>query len=365
MGRADDERWMRRCFELARRGAGAVSPNPMVGAIVVQKGKIAGRGYHKTFGGPHAEVNAINDALLRREDIRGATLFVNLEPCAHHGKTPPCAKAIINHGISKVVCAIEDPNPRVAGEGFRMLRNAGVRVVTGSLREEATRLNEKFLRHITTGLPFVAIKAAQTSDEFIARTNGSSRWITSRKSRVLVHRLRSEYDAVLIGAGTAIADNPSLTVRHVSGRNPIRVLLDAKLRTPFDSTMFSDRFRRRTIVFIGRGAIGRAAGLRRRGVQVVALGEKNGLIPVGRILSELGRRGIASVLVEGGQKVFEEFLKEQAAEKLHLFTSPKLFRDGLSTFGDAKSSFSIDRKLVSWVGKDRYIEGYISYRKDD
>lgn len=364
MRRREDEERMRGCFALARKGAGTVSPNPVVGALIVLDGKVLGKGFHEKYGGPHAEINAIRDALRRHSSIQGATLYVNLEPCVHHGKTPPCVEAIVRHGIRKVVAAIQDPNPRVSGKGFRALRRDGVSVVTGLLRSEAELINEKFSRYITAGTPFVAMKAAQTADGFIARKDGSSRWISSRKSRTLAHRLRGEYDAVLVGAGTAIADNPHLTVRHIKGRNPVRVLVDGRLRTPLTAHLFNDKFRRKTIVLTGKRNAKRITELRHRGVQVIAVNaNKNGVIPVYRILKELARKGVASLLVEGGRTMYRQFLRRRAVQKIHLFTSPKKFNDGIPLFDDVKNSFRIVRKTDKRVGRDHYAEGYISYRK--
>ena len=212
-----------------------------------------GKGYHQKFGSSHAEVNAIRNARKHHADLSGATMYVNLEPCAHYGRTPPCVNAIIREGIGIVVAAMQDPNPLVGGKGFAVLRNAGIKVVSGVLKAEAEKLNEKFVKYISTGLPFVALKVAQTSDGFIAKQDGTSKWISSSASRKTVHRLRSEYDAVVVGRGTAVLDDPKLTVRSVHGRNPFRVLIDGKLRTPLDAAMFNDKYRRRTIVFFGGG----------------------------------------------------------------------------------------------------------------
>lgn len=364
MRRVENEERMRRCFALAKKGAGSVSPNPLVGALVVLNGKVLGKGFHKKYGGPHAEVNAIRDALRRRASIEGATLYVNLEPCVHHGKTPPCVEAIVRHGIRKVVAAIQDPNPRVAGKGFQVLRQAGISVVKGVLRPEAEILNEKFSHYITTGMPLVAIKAAQTEDGFIARKDGSSRWISSKRSRTLAHGLRAEYDAILVGAGTAIADNPRLTVRHIGGRSPVRVLVDGKLRTPLTAHLFSDKHRRKTIVFTGRSAATKSIELRRRGVQVIVVKEnRNNVISVDRILEELAKKGIASLLVEGGQTMYRQFLRSRAVQKIYLFTSSKKFIEGIPLFDDIKNTFRVVRKKERRVGGDRYLEGYISYRK--
>ena len=206
---------MQRCLEIARNGAGKVSPNPMVGCVIFRHGKIVGEGFHQQFGGPHAEIIAL---LHAGKNARGATLFVNLEPCAHFGKTPPCADAIVQSGISKVVIASKDPNPLVSGKGIRRLREVGIRVELGILRKEAELLNEKFFKCMTTGLPFVGIKLAQTLDGRIADAAGKSKWLTSEVTRKEVHRLRSEYDAVMVGASTVLKDDPELTVPTCEGK---------------------------------------------------------------------------------------------------------------------------------------------------
>ncbi len=339
MSRVEDEKWMQKCFSLAAKGAGYVSPNPLVGAVVVFDGKLLGKGYHRKFGDSHAEVNALKEARARHPNLRGATLYVNLEPCVHYGKTPPCVNAIIEGGISKVVAAMRDPNPLVAGKGFEYLRNAGVKVVAGILKSEAEKLNEKFVKYVTTGVPFVALKVAQTSDGFIAKKDGTSKWISTVESRKIVHTLRSEYDAVVVGRGTAALDNPKLTVRSVKGRNPFRVLIDGKLRTPVEAVMFSDKYRRRTIVFFGGAKTEKARTLQAKGVQLIPMKNSNGVISIPEILTVLAGKGIASLLVEGGQSIYRQFLKARAVDKIYLFISPKKFGEGLSAFGGMRRSF--------------------------
>jgi diaminohydroxyphosphoribosylaminopyrimidine deaminase / 5-amino-6-(5-phosphoribosylamino)uracil reductase len=363
MSRGEDEKWMHTCLELAAKGAGYVSPNPLVGAVIVLDGKLLGKGYHQKFGDSHAEVNAMKSARTRRSNIRGATLYVNLEPCAHYGKTPPCVNAIIDQGIVKVVAAMEDPNPLVAGKGFDRLRSAGIKVVTGVLRTEAERLNEKFIRYITTGVPFVALKVARTSDGFIAKKDGTSQWISTKESRTIAHTLRSEYDAVAVGRGTAVIDDPKLTVRNVKGRNPLRVLIDGNLRTPVGATMFNDKYRSRTIVFFGGAKKKKARELEAKGVQLVSMKSREGVIAIPEMLSVLAQKGIASLLVEGGQSIYRQFLKAQAVDKIYLFISPKKFGEGLSAFGGMESSFRIKREVVRDTGGDSFIEGRIFYKE--
>jgi len=362
MNQTADERLMAECLRLARKGAGYVSPNPLVGAIVVLNGKVVGKGFHERFGGPHAEVNAIRNALKKRMNISGATLYVNLEPCSHHGKTPPCVDAITAHGITRVVCAMKDPNPLVSGRGFRSLRSRGVEIEVGVMAEEAERLNEKFSKFITTGIPFVALKAAQTSDGFAARPDGTSRWITTKRSRTMVHALRSEYDGVLVGAGTIIADNPRLNVRHVEGRDPRRIILDGKFRAPITSHVFNDRERNRTILFSDRKQAARIRKVEKRGVEVVLMKAKGGAIPVNKILKELGIRGIASVLIEGGPATHHLFLKEGAVDRVYLFTARKKFGDGLPSFGKSVRPFVLRNKKKLRLGGDTLVEGRLKSR---
>ena len=361
MNRNDDEKWMRRCFALALKGRGKVSPNPLVGAVIVRRGKLLGEGYHRKFGGPHAEIRALREARRKHSDVRGATLYVSLEPCAHYGKTPPCADAIVRSGIGRVVAATKDPNPLVAGKGFEILRKGGIEVTVGILKKDAQEINEKFIKYITTGLPFVALKAAQTRDGFIAKEDGSSKWISSSASRRVVHRLRAEYDAVVIGARTATIDDPKLTVRAVKGRDPLRILIDGNLSTPLNAAMFNDKGRKRTIVFFKEGNEVRTKWLKAKGVQVIPMKNKNGRISVKDILSRAAEKGIGSLFVEGGQSIYRQFLSARAADKVYLFTSPKKFHKGLLTFGHPRPRFTMTRKRKRKIGRDLLIEADVSY----
>jgi len=362
MSHEEDERWMRECFRLAKMGTGNVSPNPLVGAVVVLNGKVLGKGFHMKFGGPHAEVLAIRNAMKWRSSLRGATMYVNLEPCAHHGKTPPCVNAIVAQGISRVVAAMKDPNPQVAGRGFNFLRSSGAEVVTGVLANEAEKLNEKFSKYITTGLPFVALKVAQTSDGFVASTNGASKWITTIQSRRMAHVLRVEYDGVIVGAGTIISDDPHLTVRHVKGRNPRRIVLDGRLRSPLSANLFNDRGRKETIVFSDRTQARKARNFRRKGIEVVLMKGRDGTISVSKILADLGKRGIASILVEGGPATYRSFLEAGVVDKMYLFTSPKKFGEGLSAFGSLIRIFALREKKKSRLAGDTLVEGRVVFR---
>ncbi len=324
-----DRRFMRECLRLARRGKGYVSPNPMVGAVLVQDGRILARGYHRNFGGPHAEV----DCLSRfAGDARRATLYVNLEPCSYHGKTPPCVDLILSRGIRRVVAAMKDPNHRVAGRGLRILRRAGVRVGVGIMEAEARELNRIFARQISARRPYVHVKIAQSQDGKIA--GGSTRWISSPRSRRHVHAMRAEYDAVLVGAGTVRADNPSLTVRLVKGRNPDVVILDGALSLPPGTKLFAPHGSRRVFLFTTTQAFRRRAArakqLMGRGISVIALKGKAGRVDLHEVLADLYRRDVASILVEGGANVFTRFLTDGPVDEMTLFVSPEFFGNGVA-----------------------------------
>jgi diaminohydroxyphosphoribosylaminopyrimidine deaminase/5-amino-6-(5-phosphoribosylamino)uracil reductase len=354
-----DEEFILECIELARRGKGYVSPNPLVGAVIVKNKRVVGRGFHQKFGEAHAEINALRDAGRK---ARGAALYVNLEPCSHYGKTPPCTDAIISSGIRRVVIGMTDPNPLVKGKGIHALTSAGVEVRTGILSRECRRLNEFFVKKMTTGLPFVTLKIAQTLDGKIALTNGSSQWITSKDSRKRVHQLRAEYDAVLVGATTAQLDDPRLTARLVKGRNPKRILLDGKLSTPLSSRLFSDGLRSRTVVFvrqIGSKELERKKEiLERRGVQIVEIhGRRDGTLPLKSVLESLADLNILSVLVEGGQQVFTQFLEEGLVDRLLVFVAPKAYGcDGVPAFGHLQHAFEASSSSIERVGSDLLLQ---------
>lgn len=363
---AEDEKWMQECLRLARRGAGFVSPNPMVGCVIVKHGRSVGRGYHRKFGWAHAEREALKQA---GASARGATLYVNLEPCSHYGKTPPCVDAVVQAGVRVVVVGTRDPNPLVTGRGIVALRRAGIRVRTGIREKESRELNEAFFKYIQSQVPFVTLKLAQTLDGKIASKNGQSRWITSREARIRVHRLRAEHDAVLVGAGTVLADDPQLTVRLIDGRNPIRVVIDGLLRSPIDARVFRSGRKTRTLLFaserVVRSKRDKVARLQSRGVEVVPLSARSGLINLKDVLGELGRRNIASVLVEGGQQIFTQFVRHRLADKAWVFTAPKILGEGIATVGNlglsrVDQSRLLRRCSLEIVGPDILVVGYFS-----
>jgi diaminohydroxyphosphoribosylaminopyrimidine deaminase/5-amino-6-(5-phosphoribosylamino)uracil reductase len=362
--RAFDQLRMLECLHLAAKGAGYVSPNPMVGAVVVKDGKVVGIGYHRRFGGPHAEVYALRQAKRRAKD---STLYVNLEPCCYAGKTPPCTDLIIQSKVGRVIVGMKDPNPRVMGRGIRRLTAAGIDVETGVLGDECRKLNEVFSKYIRTGMPFVALKIAQTLDGNIAESSAHSKWITSMKSRKLVHALRARFDAVLVGARTIAADDPRLTVHSVHERNPWRIVLDGEFTAPRHARVFTDRNRNRTILFVSEATLakrGKAlAAMAHRGVQVFASASETGRLDPHLVMKVLAEQDIASVLVEGGAETFSEFVEAGLADKVFLFLAPKILGDGLAPFAhigrrSLRSPVALSR-VSSWnLGPDILIEGY-------
>jgi diaminohydroxyphosphoribosylaminopyrimidine deaminase/5-amino-6-(5-phosphoribosylamino)uracil reductase len=316
---AQDERFMRRALRLAQRGRGRTSPNPLVGAVLTRGGRVIGEGWHRQAGGPHAEILA-----LRRANARGATLYVTLEPCSSWGRTPPCADAIIAAGVRRVVVAAADPNPKHNRRGLRRLRAAGIRVEAGLLADAATRLNDAFNKWIVTGLPLVTVKSAVSLDGKIATRSGDSQWISSRAARRYAHKLRAQTDAILVGAGTVLADNPSLTIRHgVRGRQPLRVIVDTRGRCPTSSTVFTDRHRHRTLVMTGRASDRRwREQLARQGVAVAVLPARAGHLDMRRALQWLGKQGITNLLVEGGGGLPGALFDARLVDKVAFFFAP-------------------------------------------
>lgn len=338
------ERFMVRCLELAFRGAGRVSPNPMVGAVLVDPdGQVLAEGWHDRYGGPHAERVAIEEALRRHgpKALRRATLYVNLEPCAHYGKTPPCADFIITHGIPRVVVGMVDPFPQVAGQGIARLRAHGVQVEIGVLEAACRRFNEAFVHHVETGRPLVTLKMAQTLDGFVATRTGQSRWISGERARKLVHRWRAVLDGVLVGSGTAAADDPALTVRHVEGRQPVRIVLDRTGGLPPTLRLFTDEQAARTLAIVGPGARpAYAASLLQTGGRVWTLPLRDGHLDLEALLERLGREGgpdgrpLQSLLVEAGPRLATALFRQGLVDRFFLFIAPRLFGEGVPLLND-------------------------------
>ncbi len=366
------DRWMRLCLDLAQRGAGRVSPNPMVGAVLVgTDGTLLGQGWHREFGGPHAEVHAIRDADRRygADALEHATLYVNLEPCVHHGKTPPCTDLILEKNIPRVVVGTIDPFSAVAGRGMERLREAGVEVKEGVLERECRRFNEAFIRHVNTGRPLVVLKMAQTLDGRIARSGPASGWISGEASRGLVHHWRATMDGVMVGTGTAQADDPSLTVRHVEGRSPVRIVLDRQGKLSRKLKLFTDDRTEYTIVFTSEGAEPPyEKNLVKGGGRIYRIAESDGRLDLATILTKLGEDGgtenrpIQSILVEGGAHIARSLWQADLVDRYYLFIAPKVFGSGPLAL-DRADLVADENPFVEreWelVGEDVLFKGYM------
>jgi diaminohydroxyphosphoribosylaminopyrimidine deaminase / 5-amino-6-(5-phosphoribosylamino)uracil reductase len=328
-----DEKFMLLALKLARRGLGKVSPNPMVGAVVVKEGRVIARGYHHAFGADHAEVDAFKNA---SEDLSGSTLYVTLEPCAHYGKTPPCVNAIIDKKIGRVVIGMQDPDKRVNSKSISMLKEKGIDVTVGVLETECRALNATYIKHRNTGLPFVTVKWAQSLDGKIATATGSSTWITSPKSLKLAHKLRATHDAILVGAGTILKDNPLLTTRLVKGRNPLRIVLDSNLKIPAEVKVFSDQSAAHTVVATTAwDAKEKLAALKELGLEVLIVPpDADGRVDLKALLEMLGARDISSVLVEGGGETITSFLRLGLPDKVIAIIAPKIIGKGTDAVGE-------------------------------
>ncbi len=328
-----DEDYMGIALELAKNALGRTSPNPLVGAVVVRDGRIVASGWHRKAGTPHAEIHALRMAGELAED---ATLYVTLEPCAHYGRTGPCAKAVIEAGIRRVVIAMGDPNPLVAGKGIAMLREAGLDVSCGILEAEARKLNEVFLKWISTGLPFVTMKTAMSLDGKIATVTGKSQWITNQASRRRVHEWRDIHDGILVGIQTVLADDPSLTTRLPEGRgkNPVRIVLDSRARTPLSARLLTDGQAKTFIAVTAKAPEANTQRLREAGAQVLVAGDGD-RVDLRELLRQLGEREICSLFVEGGSAVNFSFLQAGLVDRVHAFIAPKLLggREALTPVG--------------------------------
>lgn len=362
----DDHEYMRLALDLAARGAGYVAPNPMVGAVVVRQGQVVGRGYHQAVGGPHAEVHAIDDAGDR---ARGATLYVTLEPCNHHGRTPPCTRKILDAGIRKVVVAVADPNPDVAGGGNAYLKRHGVQVVCGVCRDQAARLNESFFKYARTKIPFVVLKMAATLDGRIATRTGDARWVTGPEARGRVHALRHAMDAIMVGVGTVLSDDPQLTTRLEEGPgvDATRIILDTHLRMPETARMLQQASAAETWVVCGPGAApDNKKRLTDQGALILESNITDGRIDLQALMRDLGARGVTSLLIEGGARVAAAALKAGVVDKVLFFYAPKILGgdDGVPMCNGPgpekmKESLPLHHMAVDRVGMDLLVSGYL------
>ena len=318
-----DLEYMRMAYHLALKGKGRTSPNPMVGCVIVKDSKIVGRGWHHYCGGPHAEVLALDEA---KRSAKGATLYVTLEPCCHYGRTPPCADQIIQSQVKRVVIGVKDPNPLINGKAIRQLRRAGIQVGINYLQNELNRLNEAFNKFITTQKPFVVAKIAQTLDGKIATRRGQSKWITSKKTRDLTHRLRDEFDVILTGVDTVIQDDPRLN--GVQKKTLRKVVVDSNLRIPLNAKLFkTHRSANCIIVTTPKAKISKINYLKERGALILVGPKGEAGVDLKWLMQELGRMGIASLLIEGGSKLIGNALKENLVDKVLIFVAPKILGD--------------------------------------
>lgn len=358
------EDFMREALKEAMKGMGFVSPNPMVGAVIVKDGRIISRDYHHKCGEFHAERNAINNCT---EDMTGAEIYVTLEPCCHYGKTPPCTQAIIESGIKKVCIGSHDPNPLVAGKGAQILREHGIEVEEGVLREECDRINDVFFHYITHDTPFVVMKYAMTADGKTACYTGKSKWITGEAARESVHKSRLKYSGIMVGIGTVLADNPSLTCRLENGRNPVRIICDSRLRTPTDSEIVKTARQIPTIIACLETAEN-ADYFESMGVTILRVPEKDGHIDLRELMKMLYKIKIDSILLEGGSQLNFSALKAGIVHKVQAYIAPKIFggKSGYTPVGgmgipEPSDAFMLKNPEIEAFGEDFLIEWEVAY----
>ena len=357
-----DESYIKLAIEIAKKGSGAVSPNPMVGCVIVKNDRIISAGYHEKFGDNHAEINAIEKA---RENIEGATLYTNLEPCSHFGKTPPCVDRIIEKKIKRVVIGTNDMNPLVSGRGIRKLKSSGVDVKVGILENECIELNRFFFKYITEKIPYVTLKAAQTLDGKIADKSGDSKWISSLDSRKYVHKLRANYDAVLVGYGTVLKDDPKLTVRLAEGRNPQRIVLDSNLDLNNKFKLLLNNKDGKLIILTSKRNIDKKGKIKKilshKAKIIFVKEDASGKLNLKSALKELAKINISSILVEGGREVYTSFIKKGLYDDIMLFVTPKLIGCGVSLLGsinkqNIKNALKLRVRNTEKIGDDFLIE---------
>lgn len=364
-----DEQYMKRVLHLAEKGIGKTSPNPMVGAVIVKNGEMIGEGFHEKYGQAHAEVNAIRNAV---ESVEGSTIYVNLEPCSHYGKTPPCVDLIIEKRLERVVIGSLDPNPRVAGRGIKKLENAGIEVTLGLLEEECKKLNEVFMHYITTKHPFVVLKTAMSLDGKIATVLGESKWITGEEARLDVQGLRNRLTAIMVGVNTVITDNPQLTCRLKDGRNPIRIIVDSRLRIPHDSWVLKNQVENQTIIatteLAPKVALNQLEGM---GAKIMICNKKNDQVDLHDLMSRLGALNIDSILLEGGSTLNDSALANGIVHKMITYVAPMIIGGatsktpvggmGIATLDQA---YPLNIDSMERVGYDMKITAYLKQREE-
>lgn len=361
------EQYMLRAIALAKKGVGAVNPNPLVGAVIVKNGRIIGEGYHAKYGNLHAERDAFSKLT---EDAAGAEMYVTLEPCCHYGKQPPCVEAIVEHKIAKVYCGSDDPNEKVAGKGFAYLKEHGIEVETHCMKEECDALNNVFFHYITTKTPYVVAKYAMTMDGKIAAYTGESKWISNEASRARVQEMRNEYVGIMVGIGTVLADNPMLTCRAFNGRNPIRIVCDTKLRIPLDCNLVKTAEEIPTIVAYGDACKDpdKVSKLASAGVGLIRVPVVNQHIDLQILMQKLGERGIDGILLEGGGTLNYSAMEAGIVSEVHVFIAPKILGgEAARTPVEGQGFKSPEAAKKFKVYSTERIEGdvYIRYIKDE
>ncbi len=353
----DHESYMKRAIELAEKGRGATSPNPLVGAVIVKDGEIIGEGYHAKAGEAHAEINALNNA---KDDVKGSTLYVTLEPCCFHGKTPPCTESIIKAGIERVVIGLIDPNPKVCKNGIKKLQEAKIEVISDIMESEIKRQNEIYIKYITTGKPFVLLKVAMTLNGKIARKHGEESTITGKEAHRMVHKLRSQFDAVMVGTGTVLSDNPELNVREiVSTKNPKRIIVTTDAQILLSSNVVKTASAIPTyIATTSRASDEQIRNLKSKGVKTIIVPSSRKGVDLETLLVLLGKEEITSVLLEGGARLNTSMIEASLVDKFIFFLGPKIFSDKSLDFAELKENFELDFVSVEQVGSDLMIEAY-------
>lgn len=357
---------MKRAFELSKKGYGTVNPNPLVGAVIVNNGNIIGEGFHEYFGGPHAEINAINNV---KGELKNTSIYVTLEPCSHFGKTPSCAEEIVRRKFARVVVGCIDPNPLVAGKGIEIIRNADIEVKTGVLEDEIKELNEVFFKFITKKLPFVVLKTAMSLDGKIATKTGNSKWISSEQSRTIVHELRNRYSGIMAGINTVINDDPLLNIRNITGKtkNPVRIIIDSQARIPLKAKVLNTPEISQTIVAVTEKApVKKIDQIKQLGNDVIICKQKNQKIDLSNLMQELANRNIDSILLEGGGTLNYEALQNNIVDKIIAFIAPQIIggKNALTPvegegISDLNQAIKLNNIKIKQLNQDVMIEGYL------
>lgn len=345
-------------IKLAEKGRGLTSPNPMVGCIIVKRGRVVGKGFHKKAGTEHAEILAINDA---GKKAINSTLYVNLEPCSHWGRTPPCTEKIVEAGVREVIIGMKDPNPLV--DGFRELKFRGLKTKIGILEKEAKKLNESFIKYMKTKSPFVIIKVAMSLDGRIATASGDSKYITSKEARTYVHKLRAEVDAVMVGLNTVLRDNPELTPRLVKGKDPMKIVVDSKLKIPKNCNLMREPTKL-IIATTNNAPKSEVKKLQQKGVNVIMTKSKKGMVDLQALVKQLGKHEISSVMIEGGSQLNSSAIKAGIVDKILIFTAPKIIGNGKGAIGNLgvkkiDKAINLKTPVTKKIGKDILVEGYL------